>query len=156
MAKGTAKPEDATLAREHQLAEAQTFAAIGVLSSVFANDPNAPVVPWGTVSNGSDDVSKIGRLFGDTIDDGRGTGGLGLTGPGQGGGGTSNGIGLDGFAQRHRFSRSEHHCLQALCIGTPSDFRPIEKSAYCTHDSARRQLLFISNYRIERWILRLS
>ena len=96
-AKGTAKPEDATLAREHELAEAQTFAAIGVLSSVFANDPNAPVVPWGTVSNGSDDVSKIGRLFGDTIDDGHGTGGLGLTGPGQGGGGTSNGIGLDGF-----------------------------------------------------------
>jgi hypothetical protein len=100
-AKGTAKPEDATLAREHDLAEAQTFAAIGVLSSVFASDPNAPVVPWGTVVNGSDDASKIGRFFGDTIDDGRGTGGLGLTGPGQGGGGTSNGIGLDGFGLGH-------------------------------------------------------
>ena len=50
--------------------EAQTFAAIGVLSAAFASDPSAPVVPWGTVLNGSDDVSKIGRLFGDTIDDG--------------------------------------------------------------------------------------
>jgi hypothetical protein len=100
-AKGTAKPQDASLAREHELLEAQTFGAIGVLSSVLANDPNAPVVPWGTVANGSDDVSRIGRLFGDTIDDGHGTGGLGLHGPGEGGGGTANGIGLDGFGFGH-------------------------------------------------------
>ena len=97
-AKGTARPEDATLARESVLAEAQSFAAIGVLSSAFASDPNAPVVPWGTVLNGSDDVSKIGRLFGSTIDDGRGSGGLGLNGLEQGGGGTANAIGLDGMA----------------------------------------------------------
>ena len=96
-AAGTARPENATLAREHALAEAQSFAAIGMLSSMFRSDPSAPVVPWGTVLNGSDDVSKIGLLFGGTIDDGRGTGGLGLTGAEQGGGGTSNSIGLFGF-----------------------------------------------------------
>jgi hypothetical protein len=96
-ASGTARPEDATLAREHQLLEAQNFAAIGVLRAAFSSDPNAPVVPWGTVRSGSDDVSKIGMLFGDSIDDGRGSGGLGLQGPGQGGGGTSNAIGISGF-----------------------------------------------------------
>ncbi len=96
-ARGTARPEDATLAREHTLAEAQSYAAIGLLSSLFPSDPNAPVLPWGTVSNGSDDVSKIGRLFGRSIDDGFGTGGLGIAGPGQGGGGASNLIGVNGF-----------------------------------------------------------
>jgi len=49
------------------------------------------------VLNGSDDVSKIGTLFGDSIDDGRGSGGLGLHGLEQGGGGTSNAIGINGF-----------------------------------------------------------
>ncbi len=96
-AQGTARPEDATLARERALAEAQSFAAISLLSSSFPSDPDAPVSPWGTVRNGSDDVSKIGLLFGGAIDDGRGTGGLGLTGPDEGGGGTANSIGFGGF-----------------------------------------------------------
>ena len=99
-AKGDARPENATLARERaltELAEAQTFAAIGVLSSAFASDPNAPVVPWGTTLNGSDDVSKIGLLYGGSIDDGHGTGGLGLNGLEQGGGGVSNAIGMNGL-----------------------------------------------------------
>jgi hypothetical protein len=96
-AKGDAKPESATLAREHALAEASEFSAIGVLSSTFASDPNAPVVPWGTQQNGSDDVSKIGLLFGGTIDDGRGIGGLGMSGLEQGGGGTANAIGMNGI-----------------------------------------------------------
>jgi hypothetical protein len=96
-AQGTARPENATLAREHLLAEAQSFAAIGMLTSMFSSDPNAPVVPWGTVLNGSDDVSKIGTLFGAAIGDGLGTGGLGLSGNDLGGGGTANSIGLVGF-----------------------------------------------------------
>jgi hypothetical protein len=96
-AQGTARREDATLAREHALAEAQSFAAISLLSSMSSSDPTAPVVPWGSVLNGSDDVSKIGALFGATINDARGTGGLGLGGPDQGGGGTANSIGLGSF-----------------------------------------------------------
>src|SRR5262249_51541415 len=94
-AKGTARPEDVTLARERELHDAETMSAISLLST-FANDPNAPVVPWGSVTNGADDVSKIGALFGGTIDDGRGVGGLGLVGPDQGGGGTAEAIGLNG------------------------------------------------------------
>jgi hypothetical protein len=96
-AQGTARPEEATLARERVLAEAQSFAAIGLLASTFPNDPNAPVLPWGTVQNGSDDVSKKGSLFDGPIDDGRGTGGLGLTGPDEGGGGTAHSIGVGSF-----------------------------------------------------------
>jgi hypothetical protein len=96
-AKGTARPEDATLAREHVLADAQTFGAIGALSAAFASDPDAPVTSWGSVQNGSDDVSKTGSLFGATLDDARGLGGLGLVGGDQGGGGTANAIGLNGL-----------------------------------------------------------
>ena len=96
-ARGTARPEDATLARAHALSEASNIGMIGLLRSEFGGDPSAPVVPWGAVLNGSDDVSKIGTLFGDSIDDGRGSGGLGLHGLEQGGGGTSNAIGINGF-----------------------------------------------------------
>jgi hypothetical protein len=96
-AQGTARPEDVTLARERTLHEAETLSAIGVLSSMFASDQDAPVVPWGSVLNGADAVSKIGNLFGSSIDDGHGTGGLGLQGPGEGGGGTAHAIGLNGM-----------------------------------------------------------
>jgi hypothetical protein len=96
-AKGTARPEDATLARDHQLLEAASLGAIGALTTAFASDPNAPVAPWGTVLNGSDDVSKIGMLFPGSIDDARGSGGLGIHGLEQGGGGTSDAIGINGF-----------------------------------------------------------
>jgi len=96
-ARGTARPETATLAREHEMAAAETFGAIGILASTFHSDPNAPVVAWGTVSNGSDDVSKMGRLFGGTIDDAAGVGGLGPWGLDQGGGGTANLIGMNGI-----------------------------------------------------------
>jgi hypothetical protein len=95
--RGTARPETATLAREHEMAAAETFGAIGILASTFQNDPNAPVVAWGTVNNGSDDVSKIGRLFGGTIDDAAGVGGVGRWGLEQGGGGTANLIGMNGI-----------------------------------------------------------
>ncbi|MGO9832627.1 MAG: AgmX/PglI C-terminal domain-containing protein [Polyangiaceae bacterium] len=95
-ARGTAHPETATLAREHEKAAAETFGVIGILASAFQNDPNAPVVSWGTVSNGSDDVSKIGHLYGGTIDDAAGVGGVGPWGLDQGGGGIANLIGLNG------------------------------------------------------------
>ncbi|HEX8792362.1 MAG TPA: AgmX/PglI C-terminal domain-containing protein [Polyangiaceae bacterium] len=95
-AKGTAKPEDATLAREKALSEAANWGVIGMLPG-FTNDPNAPTVPWGTTLNGSDDVSKVGHLFGSTIDDAWGTGGWGLSGIGEAGGGTSQSIGIGDF-----------------------------------------------------------
>lgn len=96
-AKGTARPESATLAREHALAAAENFGLVGMLRSSAFSDPSAPTAPWGTVLDGSDDVSKMGLLFGRTIDDARGSGGLELVGPDQGGGGFANLMGMSGI-----------------------------------------------------------
>jgi hypothetical protein len=95
--RGNARPTDVTTARERTLADASTFGAISMLASLAASDPNAPVTPWGTVSEGSDDVSKMGHLFGATLADATGNGGLSLSGREEGGGGTANAIGLHGF-----------------------------------------------------------
>lgn len=95
-ARGTAKPEDATLSRDKALTEAANWGIIGMLPG-FTNDPSAPTVPWGTTLNGSDDLSKIGHLFGRSIDDAMGTGGWGLSGPGEGGGGFAQSIGIGDF-----------------------------------------------------------
>jgi len=93
--KGDAKPQDATMAREADKQLAASFGLIGVLNS--ATDPNAPVVPWGTIQNGADSKSAIGSMFGQTIDDASGTGGLNLWGTDEGGGGKADYIGLNGF-----------------------------------------------------------
>jgi len=92
-ARGTARPENATLARDKALTEAANWGVIGMLPG-FTGDPNAPTVPWGTTLNGSDDLSKIGHLFGSTIDDAMGSGGWGLSSVGEGGGGTAGIIGI--------------------------------------------------------------
>ena len=93
-ARGTATPETATLARERELTAAANWGILGMLATQNPSDPNAPTVPWGTTLNGADDVSKMGHLFGGTLDDAMGVGGLGLTGPGLGGGGTAGTFGI--------------------------------------------------------------
>lgn len=95
-ARGSATPETATLPRERVLNEAMSWGLAGMLPSLVSN-PNAPTLPWGTELNGSDDVNKVGHLFGGSVDDAFGSGGWGLSGVGEGGGGFSNGIGLNGF-----------------------------------------------------------
>jgi hypothetical protein len=109
-AKGTATPETATLAREHELAAAENFGLLGLLRSATFSDPGAPTAAWGTVANGADDVSKMGVLFGGTIDDAHGNGGLGLLGPDQGGGGTASLIGMNGFSLGHTGSCTGGPC----------------------------------------------
>ena len=94
--RGDARPSDVTMARERALAESTTFGAISAIASLAANDPDAPVTLWGTVAMGSDDVSRSGHLFGATIDDAVGSGGLSMSGLEQGGGGTANAIGMHG------------------------------------------------------------
>jgi hypothetical protein len=96
-ARGTARPENATLPRESEKTVAATFGIIGMLNSMQSN-PDAPTVTWGTTLNGADDVNAVGHLYGGTLQDAFGTGGWGLTGPGEGGGGTAQMIGLgNGF-----------------------------------------------------------
>ncbi len=97
-ARGDAHPETATRGREHALSEAAAFGAIGLVAGMATSDPDAPTVPWGKAANGSDDVSTMGRLFGYSIDDVAGSGGIGLQGMGGGGGGTADAIGANGIA----------------------------------------------------------
>jgi hypothetical protein len=94
--RGNARPTDVTTARERALADSASL-VVSAFASLNAGDPNAPVTPWGSVAEGSDDVSKAGHLFDRTIDDAAGSGGLSMSGREQGGGGTANAIGLHGF-----------------------------------------------------------
>src|SRR5260370_25440753 len=58
----------------------------------------APTAPWGREESlGQDEKSARGNMFGDTIGDSFGAGGLGLSGVGEGGGGRGEGIGLGNF-----------------------------------------------------------
>jgi hypothetical protein len=94
-AKGDAARELATLSRAEKLALVQDFGGmIGVLASARF-DPNAPVVPWGDVLNGSDRESHLGSLFGTDAADVFGFGGLALSGTDEGGGGDTVGIGVN-------------------------------------------------------------
>lgn len=110
-AQGHATPETATLPREAVLAEAANWGLIGMLPS-SPQSINAPTVPWGTELNGADDVNKAGHLFGATIGDAFGTG-WGLTGVGEGGGGTADTIGLGGMGGLGHTGR----CIGGNCGG---------------------------------------
>jgi hypothetical protein len=92
-ARGTARPEEATLPRERELAAAASFGILGIIPT-SSTDPNAPTLPWGTVLNGSDEVNKLGHLYAGAIDDAMGSYGWGLSSTGEGGGGRSGGIGF--------------------------------------------------------------
>ena len=77
------------------LREAAEFGMIGLLNVGGGGDPNAPTAPWGQeTSSGSDPISARGNMWGDSIGDSFGAGGLGLSGVGEGGGGKGEGIGL--------------------------------------------------------------
>jgi hypothetical protein len=89
---------DPHLAKMAALQEAAQFGMIGLISTMGGGDPNAPTAPWGREeSSGADEKSARGNMFGDTIGDSFGAGGLGLSGVGEGGGGRGEGIGLGNF-----------------------------------------------------------
>ncbi len=86
---------DPHIARQAALREAAEFGMIGLLNVGGGGDPNAPTAPWGQeTSSGSDPISARGNMWGDSIGDSFGAGGLGLSGVGEGGGGKGEGIGL--------------------------------------------------------------
>ena len=89
---------DPHLAKQAALQEAAQFGMIGLISTMGGGDPNAPTAPWGREeSSGQDEKSARGNMFGDTIGDSFGAGGLGLSGVGEGGGGRGEGSGLGNF-----------------------------------------------------------
>jgi len=95
---GVAGPKnnpDPHIARSAALREAAQFGMIGLLNTGAGGDPNAPTAPWGRDDSlGSDPISARGNMWGDSIGDAFGAGGLGLSGIGEGGGGRGEGIGL--------------------------------------------------------------
>jgi hypothetical protein len=105
---GDERPEDVKLARERALRDAANFGMIGLLATTQA-DPNAPVVPWGSIPAGSDRESHMGDMFSGDPGDVFGTG-WGLSGNGEGGGGSGQGVGLGGIG-------GLGSCLGANCTG---------------------------------------
>src|SRR5207245_4087280 len=86
---------DPHIARQAALKEAAEFGMIGLLNTGAGGDPNAPTAPWGREESlGNDPLSARGNMWGDSIGDSFGAGGLGLSGVGEGGGGRGEGIGL--------------------------------------------------------------
>jgi hypothetical protein len=87
--------QDPHLARQAAMREAAEFGMIGLLNTGAGGDPNAPTAPWGREDSlGNDPSSAQGNMFGDSIGDSFGAGGLGLFGTGEGGGGRGEGVGL--------------------------------------------------------------
>lgn len=82
------------LSRSEAIQQARDFGMIGLLSSIQGS-VNSPTSPWGKeIANGPDSESHLGNIFGETIGDAAGSGGLTLTGVGEGGGDRGEGIGV--------------------------------------------------------------
>lgn len=86
---------DPHFAREVLLNEASMFGAVELLGSMAGSERRALSAEWGRdTASGAGDESALGRMFGATIDDAAGSGGLDGMGPDQGGGGHADTIGL--------------------------------------------------------------
>ena len=93
--------------------EVSTF---GMLALVAADHPgeSAGSSPWAKDLG----PSAMGNMFGMTIDDAAGNGGLGLSGNGEGGGGKGKGVGLGGIdAFGSGFGTCDSHCRGRLGSG---------------------------------------
>ena len=87
---------DPQIARQAAVDEARNFGMIGLLNVMNGGDPNAVTAKWGgDTSFGSDDRSALGNMWGSSIDEAAGSGGLGVSGHEEGGGGKGEGIGID-------------------------------------------------------------
>ncbi len=90
--KGAADNTDPRIAREHAIQEAETF---GIISMLQGSTDHSPIAAWASpTASGNDPKSALGNMWGSSIDDAFGAGGLGLSGIGDGGGGLGEGIGL--------------------------------------------------------------
>jgi hypothetical protein len=87
---------EVVLSKHEAMKEAATFGMIGMLATM--NGRALPTAIWGAdVPNGPDASDAWGALYAEDIGESGGQGGLGLTGPGQGGGGWGKGIGIGGI-----------------------------------------------------------
>jgi hypothetical protein len=103
------------LSKTEALQQARDFGMIGILASMNGS-VNTPTSPFGReIANGPDALDAKGGMFGDTIGDAAGSGGLGLTGVGESGGGDGEGIGV-GRLQTigHDFVQGNGHSIGLL------------------------------------------
>ncbi len=92
--KGPKDNPDPHMSHQEALREAQSIGMIGLLNTMNGS-VNTPTAPWGRdTALGMDDENHRGNMWGDQIGDSGGTGGLGLSGIGEGGGGLGEGLGL--------------------------------------------------------------
>jgi hypothetical protein len=93
--KGPENNPDVHVARHISLRDAAEFGIIGLLNNGAGGDPHAPTAPFGRADSlGSDPRSALGNMWGNSIGEAFGYGGLGLMGMEEGGGGRGEGIGL--------------------------------------------------------------
>jgi hypothetical protein len=84
---------EVVLSRPALIADAMNFGTVGLLNMM--NSRAVPQALWGAdVPNGPDARDAWGEMFGESIDESGGAGGLGLSGPGSGAGGYGDQIGI--------------------------------------------------------------
>ncbi len=82
------------LSKAEAIRQAQDFGMIGLLASLNGS-VNVPTSPFGReIAGGVDPLNAKGNMFGESIGDAAGSGGLNLTGVGDSGAGDGEGIGL--------------------------------------------------------------
>lgn len=92
VAKADGAAQQSALSREEALADARSFGVVGVLA---AGAPRSPHVSFGQeAARGPDSLSARGDLWAASMGETFGSGGLGLSGTGEGGGGRFEGLGL--------------------------------------------------------------
>jgi hypothetical protein len=103
------------LSKTEALQQARDFGMIGILASMNGS-VNTPTSPFGReIANGGDAMDGKGNIFGDTIGDAAGSGGLGLTGIGESGGGDGDGIGVGRLGTiGHDFVQGNGHSIGLL------------------------------------------
>lgn len=93
-------------------AEVSTFGMLALVASDHPGD-EAGSSPWAKDLG----PSAMGNMFGVTIDDAAGFGGLGLTGGGEGGGGKGHGVGFDLVVEKGGFGTCGSGCVGRVTGG---------------------------------------
>lgn len=92
--KGDPANKEVMIPREVALRDAESFGMVGILNTMAGSDANVPHAEWANALAGNQDINANGNMWGESLGEAGGSGGLGLSGIGEGGGGKFQGIGL--------------------------------------------------------------
>ena len=92
--KGPKDNPEPMISKSALVAQAKDFGMIGLLQG-GVSDPNGVTAPWGSLDpSGRDALTANGNMWGSSLGESAGMGGLGLTGVGESGGGSGIGVGI--------------------------------------------------------------